>query len=127
MNQKLCIPSWPGVFQFDTFLSVILSISVYISAFGPSSNCSSSLVIWFIHSAFSLCCFFCHILVQNRSVFLHSAVGMFYWHLLPIVDRIFCHYFGMSYFFCIVLLFVDMFLTFLILQVLSGIFPHVVS
>ena len=68
LNQKPCIPSWPGVFQFDTFLSVVLSKSVCILAFGPSSSCSSSLVIWFIHSAFSLCCFGCHILVQNRSV-----------------------------------------------------------
>ena len=67
LNQKPCIPWWPGVFRFHTFLSVVLSKSVCISAFGPSSSCSSSLVIWFIHSAFSLCCFGCHILVQNRS------------------------------------------------------------
>ena len=32
-NQKPCIPSWPGVFQFDTFLSVVLNKSVCISAF----------------------------------------------------------------------------------------------
>ena len=38
---------------------------------------------------------------------------MFYCHLLPIVDRIFFHCFGMSYFACIVLPFVDIFLTFL--------------
>ena len=50
LNQKLCIPSWPGVFQLDIFLSVVLSKSVCISASSPSS----SLVISFIHSSFSL-------------------------------------------------------------------------
>ena len=60
-----CIPSWPGVFQFDIFLSVDLSKSVCISDFGPYSSPSSSLVILFIHSEFSLCFFCCLILVQN--------------------------------------------------------------
>ena len=76
LNQKPCILSWPGVFQFDTFLSVVLSKSVCISAFGPCSRCSSSLVVLFIHSAFSLCRFGCHILVQNRSV--SFAFGCWY-------------------------------------------------
>ena len=55
LNQKPCIPSWPGVFQFDILFSVVLSKSMRISALGPSSSPSSSLVILFIHSAFSFC------------------------------------------------------------------------
>ena len=54
LNQKPCIPSWPGIFQFDIFFSVVLSKSVCISAFGPSLRPSSSLVISFIQSAFLL-------------------------------------------------------------------------
>ena len=46
-----------------------------ISAFGPSSP-SSSLVILFIHSAFSLCLFGCHIFVQNHWV--SFAFGCWY-------------------------------------------------
>ena len=52
LNQKPCIPSWPGVFQFE-FFRVVLSKSMCISAFGPSSSSSNSLVL-IIHSAFLL-------------------------------------------------------------------------
>ena len=44
-----------------------------ISALGPSLCPSSSLVLSFIHSAFSLCLFGCHMFVQNRSVSLASG------------------------------------------------------
>ena len=71
LNEKPCIPSWPGVFQFDIFFSVVLSKLMCISAFW-SLSFSSSLVILFIHSAFSLF-FSCHILIQNRSVSLTSS------------------------------------------------------
>ena len=92
LNQKPCISSWPGVFQFDTFLSVVLCKSVWISAFGPSSSSSSSLVIWFIHSAVSLCFLVAIFLSRIVGFLLHPVVGMFYCHLLPIVDWIFFHY-----------------------------------
>ena len=51
---------------------------------------------------------------------------MFLCHLLPVVDRIFFHCFGMSCFVCIVLLFVDISLILLLSRVLSGLFPQVV-
>ena len=76
LNQNPCIPSYPGVFQFDIFFSVFLSNSIFISSLGPSSSPSSSLVISFILSAFTLCFFGCHIFVQNRSVSL--AFGCWY-------------------------------------------------
>ena len=55
LNQKPCIPSWPAVCQFYIFLSVTLSISVCIYAFGFSSSHFSYLVILFIDPSFSLC------------------------------------------------------------------------
>ena len=57
LNQNPCIPSCPGDFQFDIIFSVFLSSSMCISVLGPSSSPSSSLIISFIHSAFSLCVF----------------------------------------------------------------------
>ena len=82
------------------FISVVLSKSVCISAFGPSSISSNSLVIWFIHSVFSSCFFGCHILVQNRGVSFASG----FWYVLlsspSNCDRIFFDCFGMSYFVC---------------------------
>ena len=93
---------------------------MYISGFVSSSIPSSSLVILLIHSAFTLCFFGCHIFL------LYPVVGMFYYHFLPVVDRIFFHCFGMSRFFCIVLPFVDISLIFLLSPVLSGLFPQVV-
>ena len=51
LNQKPCISSRPGIFQFDIFLVTSKSIL----ALGPSSRSSNSLVILFIHSAFLLC------------------------------------------------------------------------
>ena len=68
LKQKPCIPSWPGAFQFDILFSVVLSKSTCVVILGPSSSPSSSHVILFIHSAFSLCFFGSHILAQNRSV-----------------------------------------------------------
>ena len=126
LNQKPCIPLWPGVFQFDTFLSVVLRKLVCISAFGPSLCSSSSLLTWFIHLAFSLCFLFAIFLSRVVGFHLSLVVGMFYCHLLPSVDRIFFHSFGMSYFVCIILPFVDISSILLLLPALSGIFPQVV-
>ena len=119
LNQNPCISSWLGVFQFDIFLRVVLSKSVRISAFGPSSNPSRSLVILFIHSAFSLCFWLPY--------FSPESLGFFCIRLLVcFVDRIFFHCFGMSCFACVVLPFVDISLIFLLSQVLSGLFPQVI-
>ena len=73
LNQKPCIPSWPGVLQFYILFSVVLSKSTCISILGPSWSPSSSIVMFFIHSAFSLCFFGSHILAQNRSVSFASS------------------------------------------------------
>ena len=83
LNQKPSIPSWPGVFQFGILFSVFLSKLMCISALGPYSSPSSSLVILFTHSALSSCFFGCHILVQNRSVSLVSGCWYVFMSLTP--------------------------------------------
>ena len=37
LNQKPCIPSWPGVFQFDILFNVVLSKSKVAAAAGKWS------------------------------------------------------------------------------------------
>ena len=70
-------------------MSFWVNQSVFHSAFGTSLSCSRSLVRWFIHSSFSLCCFGCHILVQNRSV--SFAFGCWY-VLLSYPPNCYCYY-----------------------------------
>ena len=69
LNQKPCIPSWPGAFQFDILFSVIVSKSTWISILRPSSSLSSSLVILFIHSAFSLFLWFSYFSPKSLGFF----------------------------------------------------------
>ena len=115
LNQKPCIPS-----------CVVLSKSMCISVLGLSSSPSSSLVILFIHSGFSLC-FLVAIFSSKIVRFLwHPVVGMFSCHSFPVVGRIFFRCFGKSYFVCIVLPFVDISLIFLLWPALSGLFTQVV-
>ena len=125
LNQKPCISSWPEDFLFDIFC-VVLSKSMCIFAFGPSSSPCNSFVILFIHLAFSL--WFLVAIFQSKIVrfLLHLVVGIFPCHLFPVVDRIFFRCFGKSCFVCIVLRFVDISLIFLLSPVLSGLFPQVV-
>ena len=52
----------------------------------------------------------------------HLVVGMFSYHLPQLVGRIFFRCFGMSCFVCILLPFLDVFLIFLLLPVLSVFF-----
>ena len=126
LNQKPCILSWPGVFQFDFLFSVVLSKSMCISVLGPSSSPSSSLVILFIHSAFLLC-FLVAIFSSKIVRFLwHPVVGMFSCLSLPIVDRMYFRCFWKSCFVCIVLPFVDVSLIFLLSPAHSGLYPQVV-
>ena len=129
LNQNPCIPSWLGFFQFDIFFIHFLSSSVCISALGPFLSSSSSLVTMFIHSAFSLCFFGCHIFVQNCYFFFffwRLVVGMFWCHALPVIYGIFFHCFGMFYFVSNVLPFVDISLISLLSPELSSLFPQVV-
>ena len=77
LNQKPCIPSWPGVFHIDILFSVVLSMSTCICVLGPSSSPSSSLVMLFIHSAFSY--------VFLIAIF-SSKIVWFIWH--PVVGFI---------------------------------------
>ena len=121
LNQKPCIPPWPGVFQFVIFFSVVLGKTMCIYAFVPSSRPSSSFVILFIHSAFSLYFLFVAIfLSQIVGFLLHPFVGMFSCHLLPSVDKIFFRCFGISCFVCIVFPFVDVSLAFLCSPLFPG-------
>ena len=115
------------------FFSVVLSKSMCISVFGPSSSPSNSLVILFIYSAFPLCFFFSfffffgyHIFSKIFRFLLHPVVVMFLRHLHPVVGRIFFHCFGMSCSVYIILPFVDISLIFLLLPEFSGLFPQVV-
>ena len=109
-----------------SFLVFLFSSSMRISFFGPSSSLSSSLVILFIHSVFSLCFFGCHIFVQIVRLLWRPVVGMFLHPVLPVVDRIFFRCFGMSFFVCFVLPFVDISLISLLSPEVSGLFLQVV-
>ena len=127
MNQNPCIPSWPGAFQFDILFSVALSKSTRILISGPSSSPSSSLVIFFY--PFSVFVMFLWL-----PYFSPKSFGLLYCWLLvcfrvtpfQLLVGIFFRCFGMSWFFCIVLPFVDICLVFLLWPVLSGLFPQVV-
>ena len=100
---------------------VFISFSVVLS----KSMCIS-LVILFIHSAFSL--YFLVAIFKSKIVrFLwHPVVNMFSCYILPVVDIIFFGCFGMSCFVCIVLPFVDISLIFILSPVFSSLFPQVV-
>ena len=95
---------------------------MFISAFGPSSSLSNYLVIFFIHSTFSLC--FLVAIFPSKIVrfLLYPFVGIFLCHLLPVVDRIFFWCFVMSCFVGVVLAFVDIPLNFFLSSVLFGFF-----
>ena len=129
LNQNQCFPSRPGVFQFDIFFRVFLSSLMCISPFGPPLSPSTSLVILFIHSAFSLCFFRCHIFVQKRSISLASASWYVFVSCLPSCWLNFLSLFLIScfflfFFFCIALPFVDVSLISLLSPELSGLFPQ---
>ena len=79
LNQNPCIPSWPGICQFDIFFSVLFSKSVFLI----------SVLLWvllFCHVAypyFLVCSLGCNILFQNYSAFLASSCWyVFMWSLL---------------------------------------------
>ena len=116
------MPLWPGVFQFN----VVLRKLMCISAFGPSSSPSNSLVLLLIHLAFLLCSLGRHILAQNSLVSLTSGCWYVFVSSPRLVGKISFRCFGMSCFACIVLPFVDVCLIFLLSPVLSDLFLHVV-
>ena len=73
-----------GVYEsFQFFCCVVLSKSMCISILGPSSSTCIWLLILFIHSAFSLCFFGCHIFVQNISVSFASGCWYVFVSLPP--------------------------------------------
>ena len=78
-SQKQCMPSWPGVFQFPTFLSIALKYSRCIISLGPFSIPYNSFSILFIHLAFLLCYSHSYILLQNS--FATFASGSWYVHV----------------------------------------------
>ena len=96
-----------------------------ISPFGPSLR-PSSLVILFIHSAFSLCFLVAIFSYKNVRCLWRPVVGIFLCHAFPVFGRIFFRSFWMSCFVCIVLPFVDISLIAIISPELSGSFPKVV-
>ena len=89
------IPSWPGVFQFGTFLSVaVLGVCPHSN---PSLSPCSSFFILFLHSVFLLCFFSSHILHQNCFLFLHPI-----WMsscILHLLVRIFFRYYYYYYYY----------------------------
>ena len=99
------------------FFSVFLSKSMCISAFEPSSSPSTSLVILLIHSAFLLWFW--------QPYFRPKSFGFFGMPLLVCLCVMPSQLLiVMSYFFCIVLPFVDISLISVFLPVLSGLFPQ---
>ena len=98
---------------------------MYISTFGSSSSPSNSLIMFFLSiRPFRSVVLFA--IFQYKIVLLHPVAGMFSCHLLPVFGRIFFRCFRMLSFLCIVLLFVDISITFLLSPVLSGLFPPLV-
>ena len=126
LNQKPCIPSWPGVFQLFLFLCVIW---VNRFVFLLSSLLRALLILLSYGLSIRI---FCYVFLVAIFLFkivhflFYLVVGMFLRHLLPFVGRIFFRVFGMSCFVFIVLPFVDISLILLLLPVLSGLFPQVV-
>ena len=57
-----------------------------ISILWPSLSPSTSLAILFIHSAFSLCCFGCHIFTQNVRSLWRPVFGMFLCHAQLLIE-----------------------------------------
>ena len=105
-------------FQIRYIFGVVLSKSMCISAFRPSSSLSNSSAMLLIHSIF----FFCYVLLfaifysQIVRFLLHPVVRMFSYHLPQFVGRISFRCFGMFCFVCIVSPFLDIFLIFLLTQ-----------
>ena len=130
LNQKPCIPTWPGVFQFDIFC-VDLSKSMFISSFDPFQFFSHI----FTYSAFLGCfCFLfflffffgCHIFFQNCSVSLASGCWYVFVSSPPSCWQTF-YIVVLEYPVLSVLFYpLSISLILLLLPVLSGLFPQVV-
>ena len=94
-----CMPSWPGVFQFGTFLSVALGESKCMSNLGPSSSPCNSFFTFFIYSVFLWRSFYSYSLF--RSCFVSFAFDCWFVLVHSPIGGIFFRYFGMSCFVCI--------------------------
>ena len=60
------MPSWPDIFQFGAFSSVVQKGFKFIFPFGPSSNPYNSFFMVLVHSDFLLCFLRSHIWLLNR-------------------------------------------------------------
>ena len=107
------------------FFSVILPKSLRISAFVPSSN-PNSFAIFFYQFGFLMFSWLPYFTPDFFQFLLHPVVGMCSCHLSHVFGRIFFRCLRLFFFVCITLPFVDIFLIFLLSQVLSGLFPLVV-
>ena len=117
-------PYIPNGLLFSSLIrvSVVLSKSMCISAFGPSSSPFNSLVILFINRSFSLWFFSCYIIVWNCSISLAS----YCWYVFvssPSFDKISFRCSWISCFVYIDLPFADTSIIFLFSPGLSGLFP----
>ena len=90
------MPSWVGVFLFDTFLSLALCELRCIFDFGSSSSPNAFYTL-LVHLAFLLFSLSCHILLKNCFVSLSSSCWCAFVDSLPNCRYIFS-YFGISCF-----------------------------
>ena len=98
--QNLCMSSWPGVFQFVTFLSIALSDLRCMSTSGLSSSLWNPFSTLFILSAFLSFSFGSNTLLQNWFASFESGFNMSSYILQQLVGRIFFHDFGMFRSYC---------------------------
>ena len=97
-----------------------------IFAFGPSLIFSSFLPLLL---SFRILCYFLYVPIFNAKIVLFPfySVVVMCWCIQPLLaGNFFCCYFGMSYFVCVVLSCLGIFLVFLLLPVTSDLFPPVI-
>ena len=91
VNQKPCIPSWPGVFQFDIFSVVLSKLSDLLRAL--------LILLSYCLSTWLFRCFLVAIFWPKIvQFFLLLAIGLLSSHFLPAVGRIFFFFFFFNIF-----------------------------
>ena len=89
LNQNPCIPSWPGVFQFDIFFIVFLSSSMFISLSGLLRILLALSSYYLSIQLFRYAFFVAIFLSKNVRFLWRPVIGMFLCHALPVVGRSF--------------------------------------
>ena len=92
LNENLCIPSWPEVFQFSTFLMLLWAVQGVLPSSKPCNSFSFNINYPFGLSVMS---FYFHI---------YSVDDLYLYILQALIGRLFLNYFWMPCFVCIVLL-----------------------